>query len=180
MNPLIPKSKKKSNQYIAARRRKILMAACHTEKSLRIFAFPGPPLEPHAGIRYMPTPSIRDSCAGFPPKLISLEFRSEFCSKLISISTVKLEIPISNQNRIFFTYFGEKCVEISTFVLKFCTDIGIPMSESKIRNRNQNRNSDVEIETEIRISTSKLKSKFRKTKHRNFDEIRIKRDFVYT
>jgi hypothetical protein len=29
-------------------------------------------------------------------------------------------------------YFGEKCFEIFRFVLKSCTDGGIPMSECKI------------------------------------------------
>jgi hypothetical protein len=56
------------------------------------------------------------------------------------------------------TYFSEKCLEISTLILKFCTEIAILMSESnaQLRNRNQNRNSHVEIETEFPISTLKF------------------------
>jgi hypothetical protein len=38
-------------------------------------------------------------------------------------------------------YFSEKCLEISTLILKYGTEIG---------NRNQNRNSDEEIENEIK------------------------------
>jgi hypothetical protein len=101
------------------------------------------------------------------PIEINFDCRRNYWSKLskvigISISTIKIEIPISNKNRIF-TYFREKCFEISTFALKFCTVTGIPMSWSKFRfrNRNQNRNSYVEMRNrnsdfDIEISTKSV------------------------
>jgi hypothetical protein len=75
---------------------------------------------------------------------------------------------------LFLSYFCEKCFEISTFVLKSCTKIGIPMPKSKFRYQNRNRNSVVEIETEIEIpiSTWKPKSKFQfqlRNQNRNSD-----------
>jgi hypothetical protein len=86
------------------------------------------------------------------------------------ISTVGIKIEM-------LTYFSEKWFEILTLLLKYGTEIGTPMLESKfrLRNRNQNRNSDVEIETEIEIPIwiSKPKAKFQ-FQHQNFDKIRTK------
>jgi hypothetical protein len=44
-------------------------------------------------------------------------------------------------------------INFVSLILKSCTEIVIPMSESKFRfqNRNHNQNSDVEIETELEI-----------------------------
>jgi hypothetical protein len=108
------------------------------------------------------------SGVGFPTKVISSEFRSK------SISTFD-EIE-------FVTYFGEKCFEISTFVLKSCTesdsDVGIEIlipkskSESEFRCRNQNRNSDFNIETEIEILIST--SKFRRNQNEISSEFRFR------
>jgi hypothetical protein len=91
------------------------------------------------------------------PIEINFDLRRNFWSKLsqvigFSITTVRIEIPISNKKML--TYFSEKCFEISTLILKFGIEIRTPMSESedRFRNRNQNQNSDVK---------SKPKSKFR-------------------
>jgi hypothetical protein len=117
------------------------------------------------------------------------------------LTILLVEISISNQNRNFVLFRWK----MLRHLLKSCTEIGIPMSESGFRNRNTNRNSDVEIKIESPIPTSKFeinmeflrnfhfveskqskskhKFKFRlqyrnrnfgKSKHRNFDETRIK------
>jgi hypothetical protein len=76
-------------------------------------------------------------------------------------------------------------VEIPIFWSKFrCrnrnpdSEIGIeiPKSESKFRSLHQNRNSDfnVEILTKLWLNFDFVERKRSKSKHRNFDEIRIK------
>jgi hypothetical protein len=108
--------------------------------------------------------NFADISIGIPIE-INFGFRRTYWSKLskviwilISILTVEIEIPISNQN-IICDLFRWK---ISIFVWKCCTEIGIPMSESKFRCRN--RNSDSKIE----IGIPKSKSEFR-CRNRNWN-----------
>jgi hypothetical protein len=99
------------------------------------------------------------------PIEINFVFRRNYWSKLskligISVSTIKIEIPISNQNRHFVLF---------QWKMLWNFDIGIEIWYP-------NWNSDVEIEYEIKIRigipTSKSKPKFRH-RNRNFDDVPI-------
>jgi hypothetical protein len=63
----------------------------------------------------------------------NFEFRRNSWSEVIgiSISTIRVEIPLNNRNRTFkiLTYLGEKCFEILTLLSKSGNEIGIPISE---------------------------------------------------
>jgi hypothetical protein len=85
------------------------------------------------------------------------------CRGSTEINFVRISIEInfdfrrSNKTKNF-DLFRWKCFVISTFVLKSCNELAIPLSESifRFQNRNQNWNS-FEIKTEIPISTSKFR-----------------------
>jgi hypothetical protein len=110
---------------------------------------------------------------GFPPKLFSLEFRSEFRSKLISTfdEIIGLNYPKDNfnfdsRNRNSDTQSKKKFWLISMKnVLKFRHWYWnlVPNSESesefRSRNRTRKRNSEFDIETEIEIPISTSKPK---------------------
>jgi hypothetical protein len=105
---------------------------------------------------------------GFPRKLISLEFRLEFRSKLIWLSTKLLvEIVESNLNFDFdfdgWSWNYDKQSKLIFWLIYMLWNFGIGIEilyGTEFQCRTRNSYSEIEIRIEIPISALKLKLKF--------------------